>query len=242
MKNLKTFFVYPYINSGDDFELQCSIASVRKNFKGEAVFVIIGDKPSFSMDDIIFISSERKPFRAIDIHTKLQTIINDDRIPENFVWIYDDIFFINPVNIQNLRVVYALEDMGNSGPEDWKFDASKKWIEMFKATMNIIMSEQKPVINYETHLPRFLNKTKLQKLIDKYDLLNNRLLFATLYFSECKKPVFLRPKTDNVKLGLYMPFNDIKVLESKIKDNKFLNYSEDAYTPSMKQLLINLFK
>lgn len=241
MKCTATTFVYPYVKSGDDFELHCSILSILKNFDGEVNFVIIGDKPSFKDIDFMFIESERKPMRALDIAHKLQTIINDLRIPENFVWIYDDVYFINPVKLEDLKQVYALQDLTGKDPESLKFDASKRWADMFKSTIAILIKENKPVINYETHLPRFLNKKKLQSTIRKYDLINSRVLFSTLYFAGTKNPTFLKPKMDNIKLGLYIAFTDVNKLHKKIKDNKFLNYSEVAYTQAMKELLTDLF-
>ena len=241
MKKTFTTFVYPYVKTMDDLELKCSIKSVQKNFKGNPIFVIIGDKPSFTGIDYIHIVSERKPFRAIDIAHKLQTVINDTRIPNDFVWMYDDIYFINEVDVSDLKKVYALQDLTGKNLYELNFDSSKKWASMFMATMTKIKAEGKKVINYETHLPRYLNKKKTQQMIVKYDLFNNKLLFASLYFSNTKDPIFLQPKTDDVKLGIYMSFSSMDVLEKKIRNKKFLNYSEKAFTDAMRKLIVKLF-
>lgn len=237
-----TFFVYPYVGTEDDFELHCSMLGIKKNFNGDSQIVVVGDRPKISGVEFMHVESSREPFRAIDIHNKLQTIINDVRVPENFVWMYDDLYFINRVNIGNLKEVYALDDLSGRPPSSWEFDASKKWERMFRDTMDIVIGLNKPPINYETHLPRFLSKKKLQQLINKFDLLNRKLLFSSLYFAGTKNPTFLKPKTDRIKLGIYMPFESLEVLESKLKDNLFLNYSEAGYTVAMKQLLAKLFK
>lgn len=239
--NTTTFFVYPYVSTSDDFELRCSMKSIKKNFQGESTIVVIGDKPKFTDVDFILIETSRKSLRSIDIHHKLLTIINNTQIPENFVWMYDDIYFINPVALENLKEVYALQDLTNKPESSWNFDASKKWENMFRATMQIIKSTGKPVINYETHLPRFLSKKKLTALIKKFDLLNSQVLFSSLYFIGTKNPIFLKPKTDSIKLGIYMSFTSLEVLESKLKNNLFLNYSESGYTEAMKKLLTKLF-
>ena len=97
--------------------------------------------------------------------------------------------------------------------------------------MELCLKYKDHVYNYETHLPRVLNKHKLQALLEHFDLTKTPLLFNTLYFNllyEKPKFVIKETKDQNLKAGIYSSAvaRDYK---SHVKGKKILNHSDGAY-------------
>lgn len=245
----KLDIVIPYImGPNDGWELRYVLRSIEQNlkFNGELVVWLIGDKPSWATG-VRHVPAERITgmdyMSFYDTTNKIYIACKQKEMGSGFVYMYDDTFFINTTTTRDIFELKALEDMTKIAEWFKKGNASRKWKNLLKKTLHILQKEEKPIYNYETHLPRYYNKKKALALIEDYGLLGEPLQFATLYYNTYytdKTPRLLMPWGDGVKLGVYKPF-PLEVLKEKVGENKFLNYDPPSLTPQMKELIMWLF-
>ena len=176
-------------------ELDYSIRSVRKNYQGEARCFVVGDDPGL---DVIHIPSPpvvmhdpvtQQP-RHQD-HMKKVKAIMDSEINEEFVLMYDDVFILKPTSEEEIKRTYGRAEV--TVPEDYirtrlGTRAYKRlWLATYEYIITYRYSKGLKTYDWETHLPRFFEKTKLKWVIDALKLektpkLNNSLYAA--HFSE----------------------------------------------------------
>ena len=119
---------------------------------------------------------------------------------------YDDVYLMRPVDDEFLRQRFALleYDLNQRGTQVRKHKRLQHW------THDALLDAgHKRVWNYETHIPRVLEKRKMGQVFERYNPKQKRLLYFTLYFNHHfpeLEPTILS-KLDNVKAGFY-GFND----------------------------------
>ena len=150
-------FVYPFIHSkANDRELELSIASVRKNYQGESKIIVIGDRPAFEVDVMIVQSRSGGAFR--DQIQKLWTAVKSKDVADQFVWMMDDIWFVQPVtraDLESPRHSGCRENL-----DDWK--PSNSWLKSKKRTMIELRSRGFNQYDYSNHCPQYLDKTNVR--------------------------------------------------------------------------------
>ena len=120
-------FAWIYIESPSYFrktgifnELDYSIRSVRKNFKGVGDCYVVGDNPHLDVKHIEVQRIETSKwgyFRHFDQIKKLKAILDSD-ISDDFVLMYDDIYLINKVKRSDLakfiiiKIIYIYRKIG----------------------------------------------------------------------------------------------------------------------------------
>ena len=98
-------FIYPYKQkSAQGDELKYSLRSLCQNFKEDFKVVIVGDKPEWLSDNARVIAGDfdKSKNPAINVAEKLLKILKDPKIPFNFTWMNDDIYFVNTVTIEDI--------------------------------------------------------------------------------------------------------------------------------------------
>lgn len=238
-----TTIVYPYLaEKSQGEELKYSIRSLCKFLKFEFEPVIIGDKPKWYKGKHI----ETKPIRgrkftrAFDIARKLEIICDTSWISDDFMYMYDDQYFVNPTDLSDISGAIAMAEVVRK--TDNRRFGSDVWRELMNKTIDALKeSGHDRVFNYETHLPRVLNKHKLKILTDAYNLHKNPLLFNTLYFNEYfHQPKVELEKENNIKAGVYKPMStdQIRVL---CRGKFVLNNGERGWNHSFNLFLKNTF-
>jgi len=247
----KTDFVIPYIVPADGGEeLKHVLRSIEKNYEGEAVIWLIGERPDWINEEKVnCIPVERingmDYMVYMDTLQKIRTAAMIKEIGANFVYMYDDTYFINKVKFEDIAELKALENMAEIPRAKWFLTstASNKWKKLMLKTFERLEAEGLPVNNYETHCPRVYNKRKALKVMDDFDMQNEIFMFATLYYNVTEKnanPRRLMPWGDGVKLGVYKQFT-YEQLAGKVKENKFLNYDVASYNEGIRQLIGEMF-
>jgi hypothetical protein len=237
-----TTIVYPYLHrlsQGD--ELKYSIRSLCKYAKFDFDIVLVGDKPDWYNGKFIPTTPIRnKRFtRAFDIAKKLEIICESKIISENFIYMYDDQYFINDVYLSDLEKSISINEIKERRKPNV---GSEVWRELMSRTVDALVSNGNDIVyNYETHLPRTLNKKKLKLIIDAYDLHHVPLLFNTLYFNEYfEQPEIILEKENKIKAGIYkaMTSDEIRNLcASKL----IMNHGEKAFNHPLKLFLKNTY-
>lgn len=247
----KTDIVIPYIVPADGGEeLKYVLRSIEKNFEGEVVIWLLGERPEWANRETVnLVPVER--INGVDFMVyfdtlqKIRTACMLQDIGANFVYMYDDTYLINKTTFADIAELKALENMVEIPREKWFLtsNASRKWRQLLTKTLERLQADGLPINNYETHCPRVYNKRKALKLMDDYDMQNDLFMFATLYYNvteKNKEPRRLMPWGDGVKLGVYKQFT-YEQLKGKVRENKFLNYDVASYNDGMKKLLAELF-
>lgn len=237
--------VIPYFAAGaKKDELKFALRSFEQNLKSDFRLVIIGDLPSFiDQNKILFIHKPKMRSshfpKCYDTNNKIDSIIISNQISEKFILSYDDVLLIKKTSIAQISDMYAIKPL-----DSFSNNVYKKIIFDTLAALN---GHRLGSVNYETHLPRILDKKLMIKTYQTFKPIRHRLTPFTLYFNQHfpdKKVKYLDefPFTKAVFNSFIqsVSITDPNVLK-KIKRYRFLNFDDSAYTPQFEQTLQLLF-
>lgn len=229
----KVAVIIPYLKGkAQGLELLYAIRSISKNFTEENYqLVVIGDKEDWFSDDILFIE---KPCIGsnpqADVIDKIKAILINESIPEEFVWTNDDIYFVAPTSIDELRLLKTdgkLEVIpGNTGTYNKNRERTIKLLERAGC----------PIRNFATHMPVVYEKDKMMDVFEAFPKdLEAGILLSSAYFNlhfPGAKTEKCNWKTDRWSLRVV---SDLKSEEKKqlfrslIAKKHFLNHSEAGF-------------
>ncbi|KKM70718.1 hypothetical protein LCGC14_1437940 [marine sediment metagenome] len=177
--------------SGHFNELDYSIRSVRKNYQGDVRCFVIGDKPT-PMLDVIHL--EAPPLiekdevhgqpRHFDRNNKFSVLLKSE-VNEGFVLMWDDIFILKPTTKDEIMKTYGR--CGVEYPEAYiktrmgGTPYKKIWLSTYDYIKTFRDTKGLKTYDWETHLPRFMEKHKIKWLIDTLRLGNVAKLHTGLY-------------------------------------------------------------
>jgi hypothetical protein len=171
-----TQFVWPYWDGGAQAdELRWSIRSVETFFQGKAKITIIGDRPDWYHGHVIIKKRvpHTKPNRAFrDMLGKVFYIATHAEIDSECVWMMDDIYFLKP---------FTLNDIKTPRAEPWRPNDSNSWQKRKTASMEALAARGLTQHDYATHLPHWLEKDKLRAMFDDFNLHEHTMLWEVLY-------------------------------------------------------------
>ena len=214
-----------------------SIRSLCKHLHFDFEVVIVGDKPDWFTGKHIPTTPIRgsQYTRAFDIARKLEAICESDLVSEDFIYCYDDQYALDRIGLGYFGKVVASEKYTG----DIIKGGSGNWNRLLEVTMKMLGAPNRPLWNYETHLPRMFNKTKLMQLHRDYDLHKNPMLFSSIYFNEYHDaPEIVLVEHNEVKAGVYSKttYDQIKAL---CHGKLWLNNGENGWNPSLERFLKN---
>ena len=234
-------FVWVYVKFGQvENEIQYSIRSVEKYYQGDRKIFIVGDKPNPAKPYWQHISHTQvmnlNHAKVMDSISKLRKICECDDINENFVYLYDDQFLLRKFfasevmrSVANNHVDSLLDYWNKPGNLP-----SKTWREQFRYTIDLLKQHGKGTWNYETHLPRYLNKTMVMEVIETYGLTNASLavrpvLFATLYGNHVRlNPDVSLDVENRIRCGLYHT-RTVELIRQEASDKLVMNFNDNGY-------------
>jgi hypothetical protein len=171
-----TQFVWPYWSGGaQGDELRWSIRSVETFFQGRAKITIIGDKPDWYHGHCIRKkrvpqSKTNRAFR--DMLGKVFYIASHAEIDAECVWMMDDIYFLKP---------FTLEDIKTPRAEPWRPNDGNSWQKRKTLSMQTLAARGITQHDYATHMPHWLEKEKLRAMFDDFNLHEHTMLWEVLY-------------------------------------------------------------
>jgi len=139
-----------------------------------------------------------------DVIHKLRAAIEDEEVPEEFFFMYDDILLLTDLYLNDLRTIYAGSEYKNN-PKFYD-DPKNKWMRTIHASLVASKRHERPMFLYETHLPRWFKKSNLTEMFNKFSPEANRIPYAisTLYYNMFyDKPDVCYFKDNTVKAGFY---------------------------------------
>lgn len=214
-EGVTTQFVWFYIPGPKaGWELQHSIASVRKYFQGTAEIVVIGAHPGPWFEDTLIevprVGKERgyleQPYW--DTRNKWRIACLHPEIRPEFVWMMDDQFFINPVTLERLQEPKA--DPFYKQPESKYAHHMKFWNKLVLDTFEWLKHRMYHPYQFGTHAPHWIVKSRMLQvlsLLPEEKLILPEIVYGT---TMCDKPgscfPFLyrlqRPATDHELLSI----------------------------------------
>lgn len=168
-------FVWVYWQGGArGDELRLSIRSVEQNALFPVKITVIGDRPSWYTGHFL-----RKPqispcenHNIADQLSKTVLMSEHPDIGEHIIWMMDDIFFLSP---------FAQEDVMLPRGVRFSRSARNAWQILKGRTADVLQERGYPTIDYATHAPHYVEKTRLQGVIEEFGLKSRTLIWENLY-------------------------------------------------------------
>lgn len=232
--------VYPYVDEAQWHELKYSLRSLEMNCDFPFRVWIVGDAPKWVSKEVNVIKlQQRFVDPACDVASKLRAVIDHPDIGDNFVWMNDDIYFINSVGLEDIQFLkangYIRETTAN--PADiWRVNLLK--------TKKVLTDLNRSIYNYSTHLPFYYNKQMMKELIEKFNLEEDPHLIATLYhnyYFSHRDPFILDVRSDNLKVASYRQDFSMIRMRDFFRYKKFFNHSEEGFNEKVKTILKTVF-
>ena len=231
----QTSIVIPFFKAEfNSLELRYALRSIEKNLIADnKVIYLIGDKPDW-VKNVIHIAcddiSGMDYMKYMDQANKVKIACEQENIGENFIYTYDDIFFINNTTVEELKEIRAIENAEDIDNYLSKSTGSKNYCDNSKKTIELLKTLNLPQYDCETHCPRYFNVNIMLKLFEKYKMHKDPYQFSTLYYNiyfQHIKPRLLKKHGDGFKLGVYSSFSFEELL-SMIGDNKIMNINSSG--------------
>lgn len=231
-------FVWVYWHGGArNDELRWSIRSVIKNYLGTAKILVVGDKPPWYNGPHLRVKRVKPgKYRAFrDSLNKLIIATASKETDEEFVWMMDDIYINRPVGDAVLKAHYYQRVMTSERLKKQK--PKNKWQRLKIETFKRLESKGKPMRDYGTHLPQFVEKSKFKAMVRDFDpscakrLMLWEVLYGNLYSINRlqSQPLLLRV----AKKSPYQTFTTSKKL--------FINNGNYAWNEALRGYLFENF-
>jgi hypothetical protein len=122
-----------------------------------------------------------------DSAIKLLNIINDPRVSDDFLWLYDDTFVLDSLNVQELITPRYSGLLLKSTPVS-------TWGGVKNETVKVLPPNSK---NFSSHYPMVYNKKQLEALITQYQITTRPRLIESIYGNLCGLEPELLPQWFN---------------------------------------------
>jgi hypothetical protein len=220
-------FVY-LCRSGDNEELRYSIRSVVKNTENPNIWVI-GGKPSWYIGN--YIRSDQSKDKYENVVNSLNTIVNSDAIPEDFILMNDDFYIIKPIEKINTYHGGNFEKKVEIFTENAK---SSYYTSMLINTNNTLkdLGINNP-LDYAIHVPIEFNKQKLSTVIKPK--LSIRTIYGNLFNIG-------GTKIDDVKFHRTATRRWAKSPDLNTIDFEYLSTSDESFLEVYENILKDMFK
>lgn len=176
-----THFVYLYVHGPrNGLELRHSMRSIHKNFCGDIKISVIGDRPQWYTGHHIPHTnrslrvgglSSFKPNQ--DTLRKMIQVCDSNEVDEEFVWMMDDVYFMNPITLEELREPRC---------DPWYSTKSNRvWHKLIRASFAALRARGYETHQYATHLPHVFEKSKMRTAFQMFDMPDYLFLFEVIY-------------------------------------------------------------
>jgi len=224
-------------------ELKYALRSIHQNYKGSFRIWIVGDKPAWLSKKANFISMPCTGLSPrIDVMHKIMAVIDNKGVKEEFFWSNDDIYFINKLTYADLCIPKVIGDLIEKVN---RINHKSVYTDDIRATFETLKINKLPILNYSTHLPYRFEKQKMLQLVERFDLMNRRLLPENLYYNTYhadELPYHLSlENTNNIMFSINRPSPNWQVIEQQMQIKKWLNNSEAGMTPQFQKFLDRMF-
>jgi hypothetical protein len=237
--------VYPNVAHLSQWEeLKYSLRSVEKNFRDIPYRVfIVGDMPEWADERIAHIPcphSGKTP--RIDILYKHEAVRKSGLIGEEYIWMNDDIYFVNPVQYADFCLNVARGSLRSAISH---MNRQTIWGRDNSITLTLLEELKMPSWNYAIHIPHRYEKKKVLKMIEIFNMLERPVVLEQVYYNYWFRD--MRPYQasldigNNITFSINRPNPSSSALKSQLQVKKFMNNGEAGMSDTLKLLLKRLF-
>jgi len=214
MMNQRLAFVWFYWSAGaSGDELRWSIGSVVSFYQGEAVPIVLGDRPGWY--DGIHIDCRRiEPIlfrRYYDTLNKLRLACEHYAVPDEFIWMMDDSYWVRPFDYSDAVRPRHCGLVSDQEVEDMR--SGNRWNQLKHHTFSALRARGHPTCDYATpHSPQHVTKANAASLFERWTFAGQpliwNLLYGNLYYPQQAQPTHeiywvLKPRSANeIQVGL----------------------------------------
>lgn len=258
--------IYQYVEGAAAWEeIRYSLRSLEKNAKFKYKVWFVGDKPAWAQNvGHIPITRKYDDFftNCLDAGRKMNAVLLHPEIGKNFIYMYDDIYLVNPVRLKDMKAAHALKPIVNGTPGTSKHfklkvrtkDALQKigrCADKPSSVNDVLQMRGDYFIDFETHLPKYYNKAQMIEVFQKFLPMKNRLLFSTLY-NNYHRPAFLNflEKGNTVKAEFFgdaeLAFcgsasDTVQECKEAMEKCLFMNHNNAGLTLALEEVLQEMF-
>lgn len=146
-----------------DAEIKYSIALLKKFAKFDRIF-IVGKYPEgyAKTKDVVYIPFDDQLSRTKNVFLKICMVASDCNISENFLYMMDDVFILNHIDIENYPLYHSNEI------KDFPKEYLTTYLKEMAETKEFLKKHNKPVLNYGVHCPIVYNRDKIKEIDSFY--------------------------------------------------------------------------
>jgi len=168
-------FVY-ICRSGENEELRYSIRSVVKNFPDANIWVV-GGKPKWYIGNYVEVDQNKNKYT--NALNNLSAICKSTEISESFIFMNDDFFILKPFNLSDSFHGGLLSDKISRYKE---LTPDSGYVRKLNSTNEkLFRLKINNPLDYELHVPMLVEKSKLNRIINKYPDMLWRSLYGNIY-------------------------------------------------------------
>lgn len=179
--------VYLVRNGDENEELRTSLRSIEKYAPKHDGIVIVGYKPNWVSDKVLYIPTNQTCRLEGWMNAKVNLLVacKSPLISDDFILMNDDFILTRPIQDWN----ESLSKVKNTIPEqiiEWKnIHLNSRYTRAFQTTLFLIkrIMGNIDVYNYELHIPMFINKRKFAELLKDRRIADVMSEVVTLYRS-----------------------------------------------------------
>lgn len=162
-----------------DLELKCSLRTLYMHVPDWDRIFITGTCPDFiNQKKVIFTPCENESSSKMINHwIKVQKTIDETDIGENFVLMYDDIFFTKDVRLET----FPFYQKGKLGEDK---NGGQEYQKSINRTKKFLKKHNQPTNDYELHIPCIYNRynfTKMRSIFEDEIKKKNPLAIRSVY-------------------------------------------------------------
>ena len=228
-------------------ELDYSIRSVRKNYQDWVGCFVIGDDPKLEATHLKapkLLKQGDDPMGQhvnLDLLNKLQGIIDSPVVNEEFILMYDDIFLLKPTTEEQIKTTYGRCEVTNPaeyirtrcGGTPYK----RLWLSTYDYIITYRHSKGLKTYDWETHLPRFMEKSKLKTLIKDLNLRDIPKIPTSMYSAYYGGDTKIIEEGFQSDIYTHVPKMDF----DKEFECQFMNIGDSVIVPSLINKMKELF-
>ena len=155
---------------------------------------------------------------------------------------YDDMCLAKNCKLSIFQKVVAQNQVPDPARYHFSSKPQRGWFNYFINTFTHLKAKGLPCYNYETHLPKMLNKANVSRIIQDYNLDVNNYLFHSIYFNTLyKKPHLLLDNDSQFKCSL-MQSKGENYIKIHTKNKFFINYNNAGLNDGLREFLLKLIK
>jgi len=249
-------FVYPlgHSSSWDNNEIKYSLRSLEKHCKFEFNVVVYYSGNTDMKPDLKNVilkeipRGEKNDYEDYyDVLTKLELVVKDPDVSDDFVWIYDDVILLK--DISDIKTISAMFKITSQIKEDFE---KSSWGRSMNIALALSYRNGNFGFCYETHLPRLYEKGRLKGMFELFPFRKYKIPYtpATLYYNFFKvHPDIIIEKTkyrasfygqNSTKYKSYKSDSTSVIIEAA-KNATWLNYNDKGLTEFLKNYIKNKF-